>query len=49
MIIMQTTLQIQIIKVMRCPKCGEIGAVVEETNVFRFCKKCNEKFGIVWD
>jgi len=34
---------------MRCPKCGEIGAVVEETNVFRFCKnvtKSLELYGI---
>lgn len=47
--IIQTTLPIFIIKVMRCPKCGQIGTVTEENNVFRYCKNCKDKFGIIWD
>ena len=46
---MQTTLPVLIIEPMYCPKCGQIGTVTEENNVFRYCENCEEKFGIVWD
>jgi len=49
MIIMQTTLPIHIVEVMHCPACGQIGTVIEENTIFRYCEKCKETFGIVWD